>query len=432
MAAPDLAAVSHLQDPAFQETWQEAYDTFYSSVPDNNILSAAIPGAKKYTLGEDGSVIFSVQLSTGGSGATLKDGAKNPRPGKPVNKKGKTKLVWHYDSFELGGQRMALNGRSASFVDDLEDNYNALLKRTADDMERQANGDGRGILCVIKTIVGAPTYGVEKPYGKAVGAGTMLLKEEMNVAIVSPAGVVRGTTTIETYDHSNETMECAGAVAGVQIGDFVVRTNGASGSDLQHSLDAEANGIMQFTSNGDVCMGIDGAEHRRWNAVRMQNDASPGTGRKVTEAMVSSLARRVKVNTGAMQTTTPFHYTTDQIALDLAEEIAGRLRTAGSTKVQKGGFEYVEINGTQIATSPIAPRGQYRILNFAKNVIGKLELSGHPGFLGYGRGKAALRFREDYNTVYSVFERPHNVILHQRNCHGELVDLTDDKGYTDN
>lgn len=433
MAAPNLSYTSHLADSKFQETWQEAYDEYYTSVPDNNILSAAIPGAKNYKLGEDGSVTFMVELSHGGSGGTVPDGARNVAPGRPINKKGKTKLVWHQDSFQIGGQTLALAENSvANFVDVVEQNYNALLSRSADDMERQANGDGRGILCVLSAVVGAPTYGVEKPYGQEVGNGTMLLREEMPVAVVSPAGVLRGTGVIDTFDETNETFTTTAAIAGAVVGDLVVRVNGASytGTDLVHGLDKEANGVMQFTGRGDVCMAIDGAEHRRWNGVQMGNG---GTLRPITEALVSSLDRRCKINAaGAVAQRVPYHYTSDGLQLKLAEEIAARLRTAGSTKVMVGGFEYTEINGTRIATSPIAPRGQYRVLDFGKKSIGKLKLDGPQGFIGGGRGKAALRYREDYNVVQSVFERPHNNILHRRSTQGVLMDLTDDNGYTSN
>jgi hypothetical protein len=57
------------------------------------------------------------------------------------------------------------------------------------DLERQYNSDGRGILGYIETIVSAPTFDMQYPYGDtgSLAPGTQLLVEDMDVAVIDPA-----------------------------------------------------------------------------------------------------------------------------------------------------------------------------------------------------------------------------------------------------
>lgn len=432
MAAPDLDSIVHIDDTEFQETWKQVYGKMYSSVPNHTVITNRLKRTKRYrNLGMDG-LRFNVEMGIGGVVANMPDASRFTRSSKPKTKEGIADVVWTYTGFEIGGQAMAKSDREgAVYVSSVEHNTRSATKRAKLDIERQYNGDGRGILGIVSSVSGAPTYGIEKPYGVTGGGnGTMCLVEGMDVALINPGtGAERGRSTVVSYDPDAEEFELEATIDNDEIGDWVVRVNGAgyTGADRTKNLNLEANGILAWTGAGDEFEGIDGDDFRLWNGIQRLNGSSL---RDISEMLVSELEAAIWAATGR-EDADILWYTSPFLRLKLASQLAARVQSGGGvTWKVKGGFRYAEINGREIAASPKCVRGRFFGLCMDRDVVGLLELPG--GFLGEGQRLAKLRYREDYHTVKSDLVIPHNVIVHQRNAHGFVGDLNDDNGFTDN
>jgi hypothetical protein len=207
------------------DTFKEVYLDALDAIPDATPLTAQLAKTTKVEGAAD-TLTFNVKLQTGGAVANVGDGQKLPRPSRGKRKKGKTGLAHTYTVIAVGGQSIPLTKKTRNaFVSNLEEQLEDGMERVKFDLERQYNGDGRGILCLIETVGGAPVYGVNRPYGYVYTQdvpGTQLLIEDMDVAVINPGtGLERGRSKINSIDFTNDTVTLAGAVAGAAIGDYL-------------------------------------------------------------------------------------------------------------------------------------------------------------------------------------------------------------------
>lgn len=405
------------------EVAKRIYLLAVDAIPSMTPLTAQFERTRKFEAGPDG-VYFNAKLEIGGAVAVLPDGVLLPRPTKPKRKQGKIQLVHEYTTVAVGGQSVALsaNPRQA-FVSNLEDNLQDGLKRVARDVERQINGDGRGVLCTLETVANAPTYDVEKPFGKAnAGPGTMLLVEDMDVAVINPAdGTERGRAKISSVDVDNDKITLSAAVSGAAIGDYVVLCNDvtATGTDAVNNYAKEAAGILAAISKGDTFENIDGTAFRRWNAVIMDNS---GTPRSVTEKLIQTLEARIYTASGQRPT---LHYTSPGLVIDLTEQLAGLRRFTGETVQLKSNYQGIKINDRTVIEGPLCPKGHWFALNTDRDVVGMLDLPGKgPGYVDLDGAK--LHRIEGRHAWRADYWMPWGVIWFLRNAHGVLKDLVDD------
>jgi hypothetical protein len=180
--------------------------------------------------GRADTLTFNVKLQTGGAVANVGDGQKLPRPSRVSGRKGKTGLAHTYTVIAVGGQSIPLTKKTRNaFVSNLEEQLEDGMERVKFDLERQYNGDGRGILCLVETIGGAPTYGANRRTATRTRRpcpGTQLLVEDMDVAVINPGTGARARPIEDQLDRLHRRHRHAGRrVAGAAIGDFVVLCN---------------------------------------------------------------------------------------------------------------------------------------------------------------------------------------------------------------
>jgi hypothetical protein len=85
--------------------------------------------------------------------ANVGDGGMLPRPSRPKNKTGKSSLCHTYTVVAVGGQSVPLTEDTRNaFVSNLENQLEDGMTRVQNDLERQYNGDGLGILCTLLTV----------------------------------------------------------------------------------------------------------------------------------------------------------------------------------------------------------------------------------------------------------------------------------------
>jgi hypothetical protein len=422
VAYADIATTA-VQD--VQETFKRVYLMAVDAVPDSNVLTAQFNRTRKFKAGPDG-LYFNVKLETGGAVANVGDAIKLPRATHPKRRQGKATIAHTYTVVAVGGQSIPLTeDNKQAFVANLEDQLDDAMTRVRNDVERQHNGDARGILCLILSAAGAPTYTVEKAYGLTNGGpGTMLLIEDMDVAIINPAGPTeRGRSKITAIDFDANSFTLAASVPGTAAGDYVVlcNDNAAVGSDAVNNLNNESIGILGAVSDTGTFENISRTTFKRWRSVVMSNG---GTARKITEKLVSTLDSRVRARSGKKPS---LYYTTPGISIDFQDQLSGLRRFEGESVELKGGYEGLKIKNRTVAEGDWCPKGQWFALNTGKDVVGSLDLV-PMGFVDLDGAK--LHRVEGRHAYRADLWCPHNIIYFLASANGRLSDLIDDSTIT--
>lgn len=405
-------------------TFKRVYLMAVNAVPDATALSAQFKRTRKFKIGPDG-LYFNAKLETGGKVANVGDGQMLPKASRPQRKQGKASASHTYTVIAVGGQSVPLteDNRNA-FVSNLEDQMEDGMGRVRLDVERQLNGDGRGILCMLETVSGAPTYGAYKAYGMATPSGapgTLLLVEGQEVACIDPsAGTERSRSTIASIDTSADTFTTAAALTSAAIGDYIVLCNDADATGTDKSINylLESQGIMAVCNSGDTFEDISGVTYRRWNSVR--KDAA---GASITEKMLATEEAKAKSKSGKKPN---LHYTTPGISIDLQDSLAG-LRRFAERKKLAGGYDGLEINGRTVIEGDFCPKGCWFVLNTDEDCVGMMDLVK----MGYVDLDGAKLHRMEGRHAYRAdLYFPHGVIWFSRSAHKMIYDLADDTTIT--
>jgi hypothetical protein len=407
------------------ETFKRIYLMAVDAIPDITPLTAQFERARKFRAGPDG-LYFHVKLETGGAIANVPDGVLLPRPTAPIGRQGKLDIVHTYTTLAIGGQSIPLTKQNRqAFFANLEAQMEDALSRVRFDLERQYNGDGLGILCELETVASAPVYDVRYPYHvTGAGPGTMLIVEDMDVALINPAdGSERDRATITAVDYDAEQITVDSAFANDEIGDWVVLCNipdaGAAAADQVNNYQSEANGLLAAIASGDTFENIAGGTFRRWNSVVMDNS---GTARAITEKLIAQLEARIKAKS---QRKPNLFYTTRGISIELQDQLAGLRRFTGETTTLRGGYDGVVIGGRTILEGDWCPKQHFFALNTDRDVVGMLDLV-QMGFVDLDG--AQLHRLEGRHAFRADLYFPHNAVYFMRSAMGVLKDITDDAG----
>lgn len=402
-----------------QETFKRVYLMAVDAVPDSNPITAQFSRTKKFKAAAD-ALYFNVKLQTGGAVANVPDGKLLPRASRPKRKQGKCGLAHTYAVIAVGGQSIPLtNDTKNAFVSNLEDQLEDGMIRVKNDLERQYNGDGNGILALLSAVGAAPTYSVGSPYGISTGGpGTMLLIEDMDVAVLNGTTFAeRGRATIVSIDPDGGTVTLSAAVAGAAIGDILTLCNdvGATGTDAVTNYTLEASGLRAAIGTSTF-ENIDptAAGQRRWGSTIIAGSGAP------SEKQIATLEARIRTKCGEDP---DLHYTTEGIVIALQEQLAGRRMNTGDTIDLKGGYKGLNMQGRKVLTGPWAIKGSYVMMNTGRDKIGMADLVP----MGYvDLDGAKLHRIEGRHSYRADLWMPHNVLWFARNCHGRIDGLTDD------
>jgi len=406
-------------------TFKDVYLDAVDAIPDATPLTSQMSKTSKVT-GAAGDLVFNVKLQTGGAVANVGDGQKLPRATRGIRKKGKAGLAHTYTVIAVGGQTVPLTQSTRNaFVSNLEEQLEDGMERVKFDLERQYNGDGRGVLCTLETVAGAPVYGAQNPYGytysQAGVPGTQLLIEDMDVAFINPGtGLERGRSKINSIDLAADTFTTAGAIAGAAIGDIVTLCN--DNAETPGSTDAsinylnEASGIgAVIGSPGDIFEDIASSLSRRWQAIDVDK-----AGAAIAEKDFALLDAR----TGARSGQKPeLYYTTRGIEIAMMDLLAARNRYTGESMTLKGGYTAVKINDRVILTGDWCPKGHIYGLNFAKKNVAMVDVV-KLGYVDLDGSK--LHRVEGRHAWRADLWFPHNALWKLRAAQGRIKNVLDD------
>jgi type II secretory pathway pseudopilin PulG len=404
------------------DTFKEVYLDALDAIPDATPLTAQLAKTTKVEGAAD-TLTFNVKLQTGGAVANVGDGQKLPRPSRGKRKKGKTGLAHTYTVIAVGGQSIPLTKKTRNaFVSNLEEQLEDGMERVKFDLERQYNGDGRGILCLLETVGGAPTYAVNRPYGYVYTQdppGTQLLVEDMDVAVINPGtGLERGRSKINSIDFTADTVTLAGAVAGAAIGDYLVLCNDnavAPGStDASINYLNECNGIGSVIGTG-VFENIDGALFRRWTSIDV--DAA---GADPSEKSLATLDARTRARSGQKP---GLYYTTRGIVIGYQDTLSAKRMYTGETMELKGGYTGLSLNGRTVLEGDWCPKGHLYALNLDKRNVAMVDVV-KMGYVDLDGSK--LHRIEGRHSYRADLWFPHNAIWFLRAAQGRMKNINDD------
>lgn len=417
----DYANIASLGLTEVQETFKEVYLDTADSIPDAVPLTAQMTRTKKFKPGPEG-LIFRVKLETGGTVANVPDAKLLPNPSQPHSKKGTANLSHTYTTIAVGGQSISLTASDRqAFAENLDEQMQDGMTRVRNDVERQYNGDGRGILAVVETISGAPTLGLTTPFGislqPAGSAGTTFLLVGAEVAFINPAnGATRVRTTIVDVDPDLEEAEF-GDVTNVVIGDYLVLCNdaAATGTDAVTNYLGEAQGILAVCDTGTF-ENIDPTEagNRRWRSPRL--DAG---GAILTERMIATEQTKARAVCGYKP---ELIYTTPGISLQMQEALSGTIRRSETRKL-KGGFNGLEINGRTVIESDWCIKGGAFLLNLSEECAGMMDLA-KMGYVDLDGAK--LHRIEGRHAFRADLWFPHGALWFIRAAQRAILNLSDD------
>lgn len=415
------ADIASLGSVEVQETFKEVYLDSADSIPDATPLTAQMTRTKKFKPGPRG-LIFRVKLETGGTVANVADAKLLPSPSQPHSKQGTCNLSHTYTTIAIGGQSIPLTSTDRqAFAENLDEQMEDGMTRVRNDVERQYNGDGRGILCVVETIVGAPTLGVHQPFGisdqPAASPGTMFMLVGQEVAFINPAnGATRVRTTVVDVDPENEEIE-VGDATNVVIGDYCVLCNQASatGDDAVTNYLNEAQGILAVCDTGTF-EDIDPTEagNRRWRSPRF--DAATAA---LTETMITTEQHKARAVCGYKP---ELCYTTPGISIKMQALLAQSIRRADTRKL-KGGFNGLDINGRTVIESDWCMKGAFFLLNLEEKCCGMMDLA-KMGYVDIDGAK--LHRIEGRHAFRADLWFPHGALWFIRAAQRAIVDLSDD------
>lgn len=421
----DIADIATTAVADVQESFKRVYLMAVNAVPDATPLTAQLQRTRKFRAGPDG-LYFSAKMETGGAVANVGDGQMLPRPTKPKRKQGKIGLAHTYTVVAVGGQSIPLTDSTRdAFVSNLEEQLEDGMIRVRNDLERQYNGDGRGILAIVETVASAPTYDVFRPYGDT-GApagvpGTMLFIEDMDVAFINPAGgAERGRAKLVSIDIANDRITLSSSPAGGAIGDYVVLCNDSAitvAADKANNYLGEAAGIGAVVQSGDTFENISGVTYRRWNGNRLGNG---GVLRDVSEKLIATAEARTKARSGKKP---DLFYTTRGVSIILQDQLAGRRRDTSNSVKLRGGYDGVEIGGRTIVEGDWCKKGSFYGINTDRTIAGMADLVP----MGYvDLDGAKLHRIEGRHSYRADLWFAHQGIWFARAAHFELFDLNDD------
>ena len=320
------------------------------------------------------------------------------------------KWRYNYAAIALTGPSIELaSDDPASFADSLNEEKTRIVDDLSKERNRQYFGDGTGVRTRVTVA----------PAGKVIGVADLMQLDDGGVYdIVSPAGVVRGTVTIDNYDDTPAantiTIEAAAAPAGVAVGDGFVRKG---------SWDREIHGLASIISKTTKLYDIDPADEKLWRA---HVHGSTGAPAAISEMRLSRMTDAIKKAGGK----TTVMLTRPDILRAYYGLLNSQRRYVNTTTFATGhtGLTFQSPSSGEIPflSDSDAPVGEIQFVN-------EDELKFYAKFEGYkfmDRTGSIWRQKVDAGGAYDTYEA--NLVEYselatkRRNTHGKIVGVIGD------
>jgi len=236
--------------------------------------------------------------------ASISQGGDFPDPGDPTYDEASMSLAHLAHAISFTMEEMALlESTEAAAVPIMAEKMNAAKEAMSSDIERQAWGDGTGVLANVASSSGS-TITLDATTTSQVDRDRYLWIDDANRARYD---VVHGTTgaqqvtgfTVSDINESTNVLTCSATMTSATSAGVVVRSGTWASGGAYYSL--EMPGIKAAVDNNNTYMGIDRTASGKgyWQSVV---DDNSGTLRPLTEELIHSVMNKIARRAGRQPT----------------------------------------------------------------------------------------------------------------------------------
>lgn len=236
--------------------------------------------------------------------ASISQGGDFPDPGDPTYDEASMSLAHLAHAISFTMEEMALlESTEAAAVPIMAEKMNAAKEAMSSDIERQAWGDGTGVLANVASSSGS-TITLDATTTSQVDRDRYLWIDDANRARYD---VVHGTTgaqqvtgfTVSDINESTNVLTCSASMTSATSAGVVVRSGTWASGGAYNSL--EMPGIKAAVDNNNTYMGIDRTASGKgyWQAVV---DDNSGTLRPITEELIHGVMNKIARRAGRQPT----------------------------------------------------------------------------------------------------------------------------------
>lgn len=236
--------------------------------------------------------------------ASISQGGDFPNPGDPTYDEASLNLAHLAHAISFTMEEMALlESTEAAAVPIMAEKMNAAKEAMSSDIERQAWGDGSGVLANVASSSGS-TITLDATTTSQVDRDRYLWIDDANRARYD---VVHGTTgaqqvtgfTVSDVNESTNVLTCSATMTSATSAGVVVRSGTWASGGAYYSL--EMPGIKAAVDNNNTYMGIDRTASGKgyWQAVV---DDNSGTLRPITEELIHGVMNKIARRAGRQPT----------------------------------------------------------------------------------------------------------------------------------
>lgn len=236
--------------------------------------------------------------------ASISQGGDFPDPGDPTYDEASMSLAHLAHAISFTMEEMALlESTEAAAVPIMAEKMNAAKEAMSSDIERQAWGDGTGVLANVASSSGS-TITLDATTTSQVDRDRYLWIDDANRARYD---VVHGTTgaqqvtgfTVSDINESTNVLTCSATMTSATSAGVVVRSGTWASGGAYYSL--EMPGIKAAVDNNNTYMGIDRTASGKgyWQSVV---DDNSGTLRPLTEELIHGVMNKIARRAGRQPT----------------------------------------------------------------------------------------------------------------------------------
>jgi len=236
--------------------------------------------------------------------ASISQGGDFPDPGDPTYDEASMSLAHLAHAISFTMEEMALlESTEAAAVPIMAEKMSAAKEAMSSDIERQAWGDGTGVLANVASSSGS-TITLDATTTSQVDRDRYLWIDDANRARYD---VVHGTTgaqqvtgfTVSDVNESTNVLTCSATMTSATSAGVVVRSGTWASGGAYNSL--EMPGIKAAVDNNNTYMGIDRTASGKgyWQAVV---DDNSGTLRPITEELIHGVMNKIARRAGRQPT----------------------------------------------------------------------------------------------------------------------------------
>lgn len=311
-----------------------------------------------------------------------------------------TGLKYGYGRVRLSGQVMQLAEKNyQAFASAMDREMNGLKDDLQFDENRVVYGDGSGLMATItSTTASSTTQTVDDVMRLEIGM-------MVDVLTISSGATVVLDTEITDVDPATNTVTFADAFTGATT----------AGIFRQGSYGREPNGLSSIVDDSTALYGLDPATERKWAAVV---DDNGGTNRALSEALMISMADKVRINGGK----------TSLILQSLGVRRAyfnllTQQRRYTDTKKYEGGLTGLAFNyGTEVPVveDVAAPKNTQYFLDESE-----FKIYQNKDWHWADEDGNTLKWVNDYDAWEGIMRKYWEIGCNRRNAQGVVKDITE-------